>query len=70
MLLADRLNILEIWRKVFGNLKRKRGKIRWRLREDVFGDLEKTYLAIFGKKKCVGDLEKLFGNIGVHYEVA
>ena len=30
----------------------------------MFGDLEKTYLVIFGKKKCVGDLEKSFGDIG------
>ena len=57
MLLADRRNILEIWRKVFSDLEKKRGKIRWRFRGDMFGDLEKTYLVIFGEK-CVGDLEK------------
>ena len=54
---------LEIWRKVFGNLEKKHGEIRWQFRGDVFGDLEKTYLVIFGKK-CVGDLEKSFGDIG------
>ena len=49
MLLADRRNILEIWSKVFGDLEKKRGEIRWRFGENVFNDLEKTYLAIFGK---------------------
>ena len=63
MMLADWRNILEIWRKVFSDLERTRGKIRWRFRGDMFGDLEKTYLAIFGEK-CVGNLEKSFGNIG------
>ena len=29
----------------------------------MFGDLEKTYLVIFGEK-CVGDLEKSFDDIG------
>ena len=29
MLLADRRNILEIWSKVFGDLEKKRGEIRW-----------------------------------------
>ena len=62
MLLADRRNISEIWRKVFGDLGKKHGEIYWRFRGDVFGDLEKTYLAIFGEK-CVGDLEKSFGDI-------
>ena len=49
MPLADRRNILEIWSKVFGDLEKMHGEIRWQFGEDVFGDLEKTYLAIFGE---------------------
>ena len=48
---------------MFSDLEKKRGKIRWRFRGDMFGDLEKTYLAIFGEK-CVSDLEKSFGDFG------
>ena len=63
MLLADRRNISEIWRKVFGDLEKKHGEIHWRFRGDMFDDLEKTYLVIFGEK-CVDDLEKSFSDIG------
>ena len=48
-LLADQRNILEIWSKVFGDLEKTRGEIRWRFGEDVFGNLEKTYLVILGQ---------------------
>jgi len=64
MLLADRRKILKIWSKVFGDLEKMRGEIHWRFGEDVFGDLEKTYLAIIGKnvpaiwRKPFGNLEK------------
>ena len=34
---------------MFGDLEKTRGEIRWRFGEDVFGDLERTYLAIFGE---------------------
>ena len=54
---------MEVWRKVFGDLEKKLGEIHWQFRGDVFGDLEKTNLVIFGEK-CVGDLEKSFGDIG------
>ena len=47
--MPDRRNILEIWSKMFSDLEKTRGEIRWRFGEDVFGDLEKTYSVIFGK---------------------
>ena len=34
---------------MFGDLEKMCGEMRWQFGEDVFGDLEKTYSAIFGK---------------------
>ena len=42
MMLIDRRNILEIWSKVFGDLEKTCGEIRWRFGENIFGNLEKS----------------------------
>ena len=63
-LLIDQRNILEIWSKVFGDLEKTCGEIRWRFGGNVFGDLEKTYSVIFGEnvsaiwRNCSAILEK------------
>ena len=49
MMLADWQNFLEIWSKVFGDLEKKRGEIRWRFGGNVFGDIGENRSAIFGK---------------------
>ena len=53
MLLADRRNILEVWRKVFGDLEKKRGKIHWQFRGDVFGDFGEIMFGDFGENRSV-----------------
>ena len=61
MLLADRRNILEVWRKVFGDLEKKHGEIQWRFRGDVFGDFGEIVFGDFGEivfGDIVGDLEE------------
>ena len=64
MLLADRQKILENWHKVFGDLEKTCGEIRWRFGENMFGDLEKTCSAIWRKRdrrfgeNMFGDLKK------------
>ena len=65
MLLADRRNILEIWRKIFGDLEKHVAKYVGDLEKNMFGDLEKTCLAIWRKRvrrfgeNVFDDLEKL-----------
>ena len=49
MLLTDRRNILEIWRKIFVDLEKHVAKYVGDFGENMFGNLEKTYLAIFGE---------------------
>ena len=64
MLLADRRNILEIWRKIFGDLEKHVAKYVGDLEKNMFGDLEKTCLAIWRKRvrrfgeNVFGDLDK------------
>ena len=58
---------------MFGDLEKTRGEIRWRFGEDVFGDLEKTYLAILGENLSAfwrnrsAILEKSFGDFGENH---
>ena len=40
---------LEIWKRKFGGSEKTCGVIRWRFGGNVFGDLEKTYSAMFGE---------------------
>ena len=66
MLLADRRNILEIWRKVFGDLEKPVWQNTMEIWRNVFGDLEKR-VRRFGET-CSAQLWRF--RIGVRYGVA
>ena len=50
MLLADRRNILEIWRKIFVDLEKHVAKYVGDFGENMFGNLEKKCSAIWRKR--------------------